>query len=83
MVSCRRDLDDARKHAKKATELEPKKMEYLDTLAEVNFRMGDRDTALSLMKKCLEFEPNRLYFRRQFARFKDQSFDSPTPNKAE
>ena len=79
MANCRRDLDMALKHAKKATELEPDNANYLDSLAEVHFRKGDRETALRLMKKCIEMKADRPYFHRQLLRFKDQPIDSPTP----
>ena len=43
MANCRRDLDAALKHAEKAVKVEPKSAGYIDTLAEVTFRRGDRD----------------------------------------
>ncbi len=83
MAGCGRDLDAALKHAIKATELEPKNAAYIDTLAEVRFRKGERDAALALMKKCLEIDPKRIYFQKQLVRFKDQPFDSATPDETE
>ncbi|MCE9530493.1 MAG: hypothetical protein K8T89_05090 [Planctomycetes bacterium] len=83
MANCRRELDAAMKHAQKATELEPKTAGYIDTLAEVHFRKGDRDKALTLMKVCAELEPKNGYFRKQLVRFKSQGFDSPTPDENE
>ena len=78
-----RDLDDALKHSTKAVKLEPKNAGYIDTLAEVHFRKGDRDKALSLMKECVELTPKNPYFKRQLVRFKKQPFDSPTPDEGE
>jgi len=83
MANCRRDLDEALKYAAKAVELEPRNAGYLDTLAEVNFRKGNRDKALELMKKCVELDQKNGYFKRQLARFKDQPFDSSTPEEEE
>ena len=83
MANCRRDLDAALKHSQKAVELEPKNAGYMDTLAEVHFRKGERDKALSIMKECSEMDPKNAYFRKQLARFKDQPFDSPTPDEGE
>ena len=83
MAICRRDLDLALKHAKRATELEPANTDYLDTLAEVHFRKGDRDAAIGSMKKCVELQPQRAYFRKQVDRFKNLPFDSLTPEKIE
>jgi tetratricopeptide (TPR) repeat protein len=66
---CRRDLDRALEHARKAVELEPKRVSFLDTLAEVYFQRGDRDKALELMKKCLEMEPKKDFYRQQLRRY--------------
>ena len=54
MANCRRDLDAALKHAEKAVKMKPKSAGYIDTLAEVHFRRGERDQAIMLMKKCVE-----------------------------
>ena len=81
MANCSRDLDDALKHSQKAVELEPESAGYLDTLAEINFRKGNRDKALELMKKCSEMDKNNGYYRRQLERFKNQPFNSPTPDE--
>jgi tetratricopeptide (TPR) repeat protein len=81
MANCRRELDEALKHAQKANSLEPKNAGYMDTLAEVNFRKGDRDKALALMKQCTEIDPRNAYFRKQLERFKNDPFDSPTPDE--
>ncbi len=83
MANCRRDLDSALKYAQKATETEPANAGYLDTLAEVWFRKGDRDKAIAQMKKCVELDPKNNYFRKQLVRFKEQGFDSPTPEEGD
>ena len=83
MANCQRELDAALKHSLKATALEPKNSGYLDTLAEVYFRKGDREKALTLMKQCIELNPKHDYFRKQLVRFKDQPFTSPTPDEGE
>jgi tetratricopeptide (TPR) repeat protein len=77
---CDGDLDVALKHAQKSVELDPDDARHLDTLAEVHFHKCDRDKALSLMKKCIELDPKRPYYRKQLVRFKDQPFDSSTPD---
>jgi len=64
-----RSLDPGLTHAQKAVELAPKDSGFLDTLAEVQFQRGDKDTALRLMKKCVEMAPKREYYRKQLRRF--------------
>jgi tetratricopeptide (TPR) repeat protein len=76
---CRRNLDEALKHAQEATELAPEYAGYLDTLAEVHFQRGEKEKALEVMKKCVALEPRYAYFRKQFKRFEagDPNADLP------
>jgi predicted Zn-dependent protease len=67
-VCCRRDLDQALEHALKATKLAPKHAGHHDTLAEVYFQRGEKDKALEVQKKVVEWEPKRTYFRKQLKR---------------
>jgi tetratricopeptide (TPR) repeat protein len=78
-ASARRRLDGALEHARRAAELEPKNAGYLDTLAEVHFRRGERDQALAAMRQCLELTPNRDYFRKQLQRFQTGDIASDPP----
>ncbi len=66
---CGRRLDEALAMAGRATELEPDKASYLDTLAEVHFRRGDRAEAVRLARRCIELAPEESHFREQLARF--------------
>jgi tetratricopeptide (TPR) repeat protein len=75
----RRGLDAALDHARKATELEPKNAGYLDTLAEVHFRRGERDQAVATAQRCTNMDPRRDYFRKQLARFKTGDPNSDVP----
>jgi tetratricopeptide (TPR) repeat protein len=78
---CRRNLDTGLEHARKAVELAPDQMGYLDTLAEVHFQRGDKDKAIEAMKKCLAHDGKNSYYRKQLKRFEagDNSVDVPTP----
>lgn len=67
-VRCRRQLDLALEHARKAVELAPATSGYFDTLAEIYFQKGDKEKAIETMKKCLALEPKRDYYRRQLKR---------------
>ena len=66
-ASLGRDLDKALAHAQRAVELEPQSANILDTLAEVDFRRGNRAEALRLAKCCVEMEPEVEHFRKQLA----------------
>jgi tetratricopeptide (TPR) repeat protein len=78
-VRCRRNLDDAYKHAKLAVDLAPETTGYLDTLAEVYFQKGDKDKALELAKRCIQMDPKSAYYQRQLKRIEagDPSVDVP------
>jgi tetratricopeptide (TPR) repeat protein len=73
---CGRDPDGALAHARRAVELHPDNLAYLDTLAEAHFRRGDRAEAVDCMRKCLEAEPQSAYYRAQMTRF-----EAGTPQK--
>jgi len=64
-----RRLDEALAHARRATELAPDKAAYLDTLAEVHFRLGEPEKAVALARRCIELEPEREFYREQLERF--------------
>ena len=68
-AKCRRDLDDALAHAKRAVELEPKNTACIDTLAETYFQRGDVQNAIETMNKCAELEPNEKRHQQQLERF--------------
>jgi tetratricopeptide (TPR) repeat protein len=64
-----RDLESAYRHAKLAVEVRPNTVQYLDTLAEVEFLMGNADKAYELSKRCVQLYPSRFYYRQQKNRF--------------
>ena len=69
---CNRDLDQALEHSQRAVKLEPDSATYLDTLAEVRFRLGDREEAIRLMKQCIEMDGQEPHFRAQIKRFQGE-----------
>ena len=81
MVNCNRDLEEAKKHSEKAVKLRPESAGYIDTLAEIHFRLKNRPKALELMKKCAEIEPKNPYYRKQLERFEKKGFDSMPPDE--
>lgn len=66
---CGRRLDDARRHAEAAVRLDPERAEFLDTLAEVHFRLGDRPQAIAIEKRVVERAPKNPEFRARLERF--------------
>jgi len=82
-ANCRRNLDEALKHAENAVRLEPKNAGYLDTLAEVHFRRGSQEKAVELMTRCISMEPKRPYFRKQLERYKKGDMNAPVPDSQE
>ncbi len=82
-AGCKRELDTALAHAKKAVELEPDSKSYRETLAEVHFRRGERTDAVKLMQEVSKSDPRNHHYRRQLDRYRTQSFDSPLPESAD
>lgn len=64
-----RRLDDALTHATKAVELSPDNAGHIDTLAEVHFRRGDRDTAVQHSRRALALKPRDETLQKQLHRF--------------
>jgi uncharacterized Ntn-hydrolase superfamily protein len=62
-------LPESLQAAQRAVELKPKSTDILDTLAEVYFRMGRKDEALSTIERALEIQPDDAYLQGQRARF--------------
>ena len=67
------NLDRAHALAAQAVEMEPGNPVYLDTYAEVHFRLGRTDRALAIARLALEKEPpagqQHEYLQRQLSRF--------------
>ncbi len=80
---CRRNLDTALQHARKAVELAPTHANYLDTLAEVHFQRGEKDKAIAAVKRAIELAPKKSYYRKQLKRLEagDPSAERPPENE--
>jgi thioredoxin-like negative regulator of GroEL len=79
-AGCRRDLDGALVYAKEAVAADPTATAFRESLAEVHFRRGERDAALTVMTKLAEENPRSRLYRRQLARYKSGDISSPTPD---
>jgi uncharacterized Ntn-hydrolase superfamily protein len=64
------ELPDALRAAQRAAELKPNSTDILDTLAEVHFRMNDREKALEVGKRALALDPENPYLKAQVEKFK-------------
>jgi len=67
-----RKLDEALELASKAVELSPKQHKYLDTLAEVNFRLENREKAVEVAKEGLNISPEDEHLKAQLKRFESE-----------
>jgi tetratricopeptide (TPR) repeat protein len=66
---CDQNLPEALELAKRAVSIEPDNPAYLDTLAEVHFRLGNADEAVRLETRALQLEPGDEFMLRQLQRF--------------
>jgi tetratricopeptide (TPR) repeat protein len=70
---CDRKLADALNWSQQAVAQQPQNAAFLDTLAEVNFRLGHADQAVQLETKALQFLPGDAFMTGQLARFRAAS----------
>jgi tetratricopeptide (TPR) repeat protein len=62
-------LEEALKLATAAVQAAPDNSAYLDTAAEVHFRLGHAEEAVRLEKRAIELRPNDGFMREQLKRF--------------
>jgi tetratricopeptide (TPR) repeat protein len=79
-AGCRRELDAALAHARKAVELDPELRAHKEALAEVRFRRGERDQAVSLMKELVAADRRNHHYKRQLERYQTGDITSPLPD---
>lgn len=70
VVRCGRMYDEMLPHAEKAVELQPLNVNYLDTLAEVHYRLGNHDDAIRLALRCIKLDPGKEHYEEQLERFR-------------
>jgi hypothetical protein len=70
-ASCNRNLEKAKQLSEKVTASEPTST-YLDTLAEVEYRLGNADRAIELSERCRILEPKSQHHRDQLKRFHER-----------
>jgi tetratricopeptide (TPR) repeat protein len=72
-LESKEDLKEAKKLAKNAHKLDPKNPKYLDTLAEIHFRQGDKRKAQTLMEQAIKLSPLSSTFKDRLKRFQDHN----------
>lgn len=65
---CNRRLEEAVVLSRRAVELRPDPT-YMDTLADLEFRLGNIERAIELSQKCRELEPREEQHKKQLKRF--------------
>ncbi len=78
---CGRRLEEAKEFSSKAVALRPDPT-YLDTLAEIEFRLGSPQSAIAISQKCRELEPREDQHRKQIKRFFQALEKSKTNNES-
>ena len=82
LARCRRDLNKAIEHARRAAELAPDNCAILDTLAEVHFQRGEKDEAIRAIGKCIELEPGEERHKLALERFEKSTADTEPPEES-
>jgi len=67
---CDERLEEALKLGQAAVAAAPENAAYLDTLAEVNFRLGRKDDAVKFETRALDLRPGDDFMKAQLERFK-------------
>lgn len=83
MACCQKDLDEAVVHATKATQLEAEKAGYWDTLAEAQFQAGKSAEATVSIKRAVELNPQKPYYKRQVKRIQAGDRNAPRSDEEE
>jgi tetratricopeptide (TPR) repeat protein len=77
---CNRNLDKAKEFSTRAVELRNDPT-YMDTLAEVEFRLGNFERAMEISQKCRELEPRETQHRKQVRRFSKAIAERAAPSQ--
>jgi predicted Zn-dependent protease len=69
-AKCDYKLETALNWSARAVELSPTSAVYLDTLAEIQFRMGNVTQAIESMRGCIKLDPRGSHYRANLVRFR-------------
>jgi tetratricopeptide (TPR) repeat protein len=70
---CNQRLPEALEMSQRAVNSEPDNGAFVDTLAEVHFRMGNFEQAAALEERAVKFRPTDLFMRSQLERFRSSA----------
>jgi tetratricopeptide (TPR) repeat protein len=76
-----RNTEEAMAHVRVALRAEPDNPAFLDTLAEIHFKRGERRLALSVIRRAIELAPRDDFFRNQLQRFEKDDPKSSEPSR--
>lgn len=62
-------LDEALSLSLLSLKLDPDQPAYIDTLAEIYYRLGDRERAVALIRRAISIAPELEHYRRQLRKF--------------
>ena len=65
-----RNLESARRHVSVAVKVRPYVENYWDTVAELEFLLGNPKQAFEASRRCVQLSPARFYYRKQKERFR-------------
>jgi tetratricopeptide (TPR) repeat protein len=77
LARCNQKLEEARDASMQAVAAEPGNAAYIDTLAEIQFRLGNAEEAVKLETKALLFRPDDEFMHRQIERFRTGTVKKP------
>jgi hypothetical protein len=69
---CNYRLEEALELAKQGVALAPSSPVFLDTLAEVEYRLGQVENALDSMRACVRLDPRDTHYRENLVRFRNR-----------
>ncbi|MGL6073842.1 MAG: hypothetical protein ACRC8S_06735 [Fimbriiglobus sp.] len=79
-AGCDRELGTALKYAQEAVKAQPQQRHYRECLAEVHFRLNQRQEAQQLMQTLIQEDRNNFHYKRQLERYRHGERTSPIPD---
>jgi Flp pilus assembly protein TadD len=65
------DIPEAYADAQQAVKLEPSNANFLDTLAEIDFRRGEKAEAVKHIRRAIALDPQEPFYQAQLSRFEN------------